>query len=144
MRDKVAAWELDTTSQAMLSAWRKTKEVVLPVDQDLENAVLENGDFHDLDFTKSDFKRAILYDASFKNAIFKQANLRGSSILNVCLSGADLSEIAPGHFEESTWEASNWWDAKAVSPELRSYLATHYPEPKQKPVAPEACKKWAD
>ena len=142
MCETVIAWELDTVSQNILRAWRHTKAIVSPVDQDLENVVLENGDFRDLDFTKSDFKHAILYDASFKNAIFKQANLKGVSILNVCLSGADLSQITPGHFEESVWEGSNWWDAKPISPDLRKYLDVHYPQPNPKPAEYGACEKW--
>jgi hypothetical protein len=79
MRDKVAAWQLDTVSSDMRKIWKDPTYALSPAKQYLAYVVLENGDFSGLDFKNAQLPQSILYDACFKNANFNQANLTEAS-----------------------------------------------------------------
>lgn len=129
-RDKVAAWEIDSVSQRLSQLW---KEKQMPPDSFLENLTLEDASFNNVDFSKRDLTGSILYDACFQNANFDGADLTNTVLRHIELSGADLSNVR--RFSGSTWQGTDWWQARSISGELRSYLSKRYPPTKQ-PSAP--------
>ena len=129
MREKVAAWELDTVSQGMLRVWTRENQRLSPREMYLVAVVLENGAFKKIDFAKANLSLAVLYDACFQDASLRQANLTNASLLQVDLRGADLSGIE--NFEGSSWQNSNWWDARNAPPRLIAYLQSKYPRESQ-------------
>lgn len=119
---RVAAWEIDTTSQTLLTVWKneEAKKRLSPRDSPLEGVVLEYGNFDDLDFTGANFSFGILYNASFRRVHFNGATLKDLYVCKVALDGADFRGVTV--YEGSKWEGSNWWDAKCVPQELLDYL----------------------
>jgi hypothetical protein len=66
-----------------------------------------------------------LLDAQFTGTDLHGANLTSALVMNCDLRDADLSRVT--NFGGSIWFNSNWWRAKAISPELLDYLKKEYP-----------------
>ncbi len=124
MRDTVTAWELDTVSQVLQKIW--TDKNIRPFPR-LRNVVLENASFATVNFSGANLRNSIIYDADLSRAVLKGANLADASIRDVNLYCADLSDVAGSSFQGSTWVGTRWWQAKAISPDLKTYLAQRYP-----------------
>ena len=117
---KVAAWKIDTASAFLLELWRAPDKQFTPSGEVLRGAVLENGDFDNLDFSRTHLDFGILYNATFRNVRFNQATLKDVFVRHVNLQGADFGGIAT--FSGSRWEDTNWWQSKCVPKELLDYL----------------------
>ena len=117
---KVAAWEIDTVSQFLRQLWRDPNKNLSPKGLVLTGIVLENGNFDDLDFSKSNLNFGILYNATFRNARFDHAYLKDIFVRHVNLEGADFSGV--NVVAGGRWEDTNWWSAKCVPQEMLDYL----------------------
>lgn len=114
IRDRIAAWELDTCSQGMRRRWQRKEPVISPMHTELAAVVLENSHaldripdtdkasaFQNLDFTGANLSMAVLYDADFSGSNFSSATLTNTSFREVHLEGANFSGIT--RYEGSTW-----------------------------------------
>jgi Pentapeptide repeats (8 copies) len=71
------------------------------------------------------FYSMALWDTDLQGADLSGADLSSSNLSNLNLIGANLTTITK--FNWSVFSGSAWWEASAISPELRVYLEERYP-----------------
>ena len=72
-----------------------------------------------------DLSRTYLVEVDLANTDLHDASIEGAHIFSVDLTGADLSHVT--NFLGLDAYGTAWWEARAISPPLLSYLQSRYP-----------------
>jgi Pentapeptide repeats (8 copies) len=94
------SWELDSVSQALRKTWAGKTKLMDPRNANLSGVILSG-----VDLTGADFSGA---------------NLQGTYFWGTVVKDADFSQIE--HVENSDWQDTHWWHAKALSCPLAEHL----------------------
>ncbi|HUJ82913.1 MAG TPA: pentapeptide repeat-containing protein [Candidatus Acidoferrales bacterium] len=94
------SWEVDSLSASLANLWEQPQKKIEPQGANLAGVVIESAELPGVDFSG--------------------ANLSGTHFWNTNVTDADFTKV--DSVDNSDWQGTHWWHAKAMSCPLVNYL----------------------